>query len=674
MSVYRYSEWDGSQNLFDMSADALMDELGKRLLSHWDVADALRRMQSGGLRDSQGRRLPSIQELLQRLQQRRQDQLNKYNLGSVLDEIRQKLDEILKTERQGIQSKLDEARQKAKSTDSNLSPEVQQRLLKNIEDRAKQNLSRLDKLPSDIGGQIKELTDYDFMDENARNQFQELLEMLKKHAMESYGRDLVQRIKNMDASALANMRHMVEALNQMLEQRMKGEEPDFSQFMQQFGDFFGNNPPQDLDELMEYMQNQIAQAQSLLDSLSAEDREELQNLLNSMLDEATQLEMAKLAANLEVLHPSGRTHKQYPFSGEESLSYTEALKLMEMLQKMDELEEQLSDSRNKRSLAGVDEQLTRELMGDEAAQELERLRSLTKILEEAGYISLQGGKYELTPRGMQKIGRKALEDIFAQLRKDGSGGHHLNLRGGGGEKMDETRKYEFGDEFQIHLQKTIMNSLYRQAGSLPVKLSVDDFEVFRTEELTRSATVLMLDLSLSMPMRGNFEAAKRVTLALDGLIRTQYPKDTLHIVGFSSYARKVKPEDLSRMGWDEFDPYTNMQHGLALARKLLDKERCTNKQIILVSDGEPTAHYEGERIFFQYPPSLRTIQMTLREVRRCTQKGIVINTFMLDSGRFLGAFVSQMARMNKGRVFFTNSDNLGQYMLVDYISNKRKRI
>ncbi|MBA7674610.1 hypothetical protein ES703_82830 [subsurface metagenome] len=202
-----------------------------------------------------------------------------------------------------------------------------------------------------------------------------------------------------------------------------------------------------------------------------------------------------------------------------------------------------------------------------------------------------------------------------------------------------------------------------------------DFEVFRTEELTRSATVLMLDLSLSMPMRGNFEAAKRVVVALDGLIRSQYPKDSLYIVGFSSYARRVKKEDLSYMSWDEFDPYTNMQHGLYIARKLLAKERCTNKQIILISDGEPTAHIEGGNIFFQYPPSLRTVQLTLREVRNCTRKGIVINTFMLESGRLLGgSFVTQMARINKGRIFFTSADNLGQYLLVDYISNKKRGI
>ncbi len=674
MGTFRYSEWDGSQDVFDLNPDRLMDELERRLMTYGDLNYALRLLQRGGLRDEQGRRLPSMQQLLQRLRQQRQEQLDRYNLGSIIDEIRQKLEEILKTERQGIQEKLDEARQKVGESGDGLDPDVRERLLKNVEDRAAQNLAKLDALPPDAGGKIKELTDYDFMDENARNMFKELMDMLKKQAMESYGRDLVQKLRSMDPGALVDMRNMVEALNQMLEQRMRGEEPDFEKFMEEFGDYFGSEPPRNLDELMERMQNQISQAQSLLDSMSPEDRQELQDLMQSMLDDATQYELAKLSANLEAVLPGDRRRRQYPFSGEEALSYNEALQLMEKLQKMDRLETQLRDSQFSRSLDGVDEELLKELMGDEAAGDLERLRDITKVLEDAGYIRLKNGKYELTPRGMRKIGQKALEDIFAQLRKDRIGGHSLSLKGSGGERIEETKPYEYGDDFQFHLQKTVMNSIMREPGQPPLKLKIEDFEIFRTEELTRSATVLLLDMSLSMPMRGNFEAAKRVTLALDGLIRSQYPKDSLHIVGFSSYAREIKKEDVTYMSWDDFDPYTNMQHGLQMARKLLDKERCTNKQVILISDGEPTAHFEGGRLFFQYPPTLRTVQLTLREVRRCTQKGITINTFMLDSGRFLSAFVTQMARMNKGRIFFTSADNLGEYLLVDYLSNKKKKL
>jgi uncharacterized protein with von Willebrand factor type A (vWA) domain len=674
MSEYRYSEWDGTQDLFALNADELMNQLGERLMSNWDLADAMRRMQNSGLQDSEGRRLSSIEDLLQRIQKMKQEQLEKYNPGSVLDEIRQGLTDIIYSERQGIQQKLDEFKQKTSSDANDLTPDVRERLLKNIEDRARQNIQKLDSLPGDTTGQIRALTDYDFMDENARSRFQELLDMLKKHSVESYGRDMIQKIKEMDGSALAAVRHMVEALNQMLEQRIRGEEPDFLHFMEQFGGYFGDRPPQYFEELIRRLQEQIAQAQNLLDSLSAEDRKLMHNLLNSVLDEVTRHELIKMAENIEALYPGEKLRKLYSFTGRQALSYNGALELMEILQKMEKLEAQLREAKNFRSLNSIDKELTREVMGDEAGEELERLRNISKVLEEAGYLKLENGKYLLTPRGMRKIGQKALEDIFARLRKEGIGRHSLRIQGGGGEVISETRKMEFGDDFRIALQKTIMNAVNRGQDSFPLKLIADDFEIYKTEELARSATVLMLDMSLSMPMRGNFDAAKRVTLALDGLIRSQYPKDTLHIVGFSSRARKIKTEDVSKIGWDEFDPYTNMQNGLKVARKLLDNERCSNKQIILVSDGEPTAHNEGEQLFFQYPPSSRTIEMTLEEVKRCTQNGIIINTFMLESGRALGDFVNQMARLNKGRVFFTNADSLGQYLLVDYISNKRKRL
>jgi uncharacterized protein with von Willebrand factor type A (vWA) domain len=681
MSIYRYSEWDGTQDLFDLDKDELMDELARNLMYDGNMSYSLWKMQRQGMRDGLGRRLPGLQDLLQRLRQRRQGQLDKYNLSSVMDEIRKKLEDIIKTEREGIQKKLEEGRQKAEEarqkTDGGtegLDSEVQDRLLKKIEDMAAQNLERLDSLPKDVGGQVKELTNYNFMDADAQQKFQELLEMLKQQAMQSYARDLTEQIKDMSPESLAAMRHLVEAINQMLEQRMRGEEPDFEKFMEQFGDFFGPEPPQSLDELIERLQQQMAQAQSLLDSLSPKDRESLDNMLRSMLDEATQYELAKLSANLETLFPSDHLRRRYNFTGEESLSYNEALKLMEMLQQMDGLESQLRESQFSRSLDDVDENQVREILGEDAAEDLERLRNITRVLEEAGYIQRKGRGYELTPRGMRKIGQKALKDVFSQLKKDHLGLHSLNRTGMGTELIEETKPYEFGDPFHLHLQKTIMNAMYREQQTPPVKLTTDDFEVFQSEEMTRSATVLMLDLSLSMPMRGNFQAAKQMAIALDGLIRTQYPRDTLHIIGFSSYARMLKKEELPYMGWDEFDPYTNIQQGLQMARKLLSKDRCNNKQILLVSDGEPTAHIENGQIYFQYPPSLRTMQLTLREVKYCTQQDIVINTFMLGEGQFLNAFITQVARLNKGRVFFTSADTLGEYILVDYMANKSSRL
>ncbi|HEY90441.1 MAG TPA: VWA domain-containing protein [Dehalococcoidia bacterium] len=485
MTYFRYSEWDGTQDFLDFDKDELMDELARNLMQDGSMSYALWKMQRQGMRDSQGRRLPGLQDLLQRLREQKQSQLDKYKLGSVMDEIREKLKDVLKTEREGIRKKLDEARQKVEAGAEDVDEELGQKLLRKVEDMAARNLEKLDNLPEDIGGQVKELTDYDFMDDEARQKFQELVEMLKQHAMQSYARDLTEKIKDMDSKALANMRHFVEAINQMLEQRMRGEEPDFDKFMEQFGDFFGPNPPKNLDELIERLQQQMSQAQSVLDSMSAEDRDSLDNLLNSMLDEATQYELAKMNANLEALHPSGKLGRRYNFTGEESISYSEALKLMEMLQDMDNLESDLKEAQYSRSLDSIDEEAVKELLGDDAAQDLEQLRNITDILEEAGYIQQKGGRFELTPRGMRKIGQKALRDVFSQLKKDRSGTHNLDRKGLGTERTEETKLYEFGDPFQLHLEKTIMNFIYREQPTLPLKLTPDDFEIYKMEETTR---------------------------------------------------------------------------------------------------------------------------------------------------------------------------------------------
>ncbi|MDP2730762.1 MAG: hypothetical protein Q8O55_09815 [Dehalococcoidales bacterium] len=674
MKAYRYSEWDGNQNIFNMDADQLMNELDSSLMRHGDLPEALRDLWRRGLRDNQGRQLPSLEKLLQQLRQMRQNQLDRYDLGSVMDEIRQKLDKIQETERQGIQKQLDEAREKAGTGSEELPPELTEKLKQAVENRSAQNLEKLNNLPSDIGGQVKELMQYDFMDNEAREMFQELLDQLKKNAMQAYMRDLTQALKNMDASSMAGIRNLVEGINQMLEARMRGEEPDFDGFMEQFGDFFGSDRPRNFEEMMNRLREQMEQAQALMDSLSPEDRQALDELLKSMFDEATQQEFAKLGAYMNRLYPSQKWQRGYPFSGDESVSFNEAMKLMETLQKMDELEEQVREARMRPDLDNINSDLVKELMGEEAARQMEALRDMARLLEEAGYIRRKGDGYELTPQAIRRIGQKALKEILAHLKTDRSGPHTIDRTGAGIERIEETRKYESGDDFHLHVQKTIMNSILRHAGSPPVRLDMQDFEILKTEESTRSAIVLLLDQSHSMFRYGYFEMAKRVAIALENLISTRYPKDSLFVIGFSGMAHEIKRGDLLQMPFPYFERGTNYQHALYLARKLLSKQNCANKEILLISDGQPTAFFEGGEVYHQYPPTMRALQMTLKEVRNCTQKGIVINTFMFDDSPFFTGFVSQIAQINKGRVFFTSPDGLGKYLLLDYLAKKRRRL
>ncbi|MBN1188665.1 MAG: hypothetical protein JXA46_02840 [Dehalococcoidales bacterium] len=672
MATFKYFKWDGSEP-FKFDKEKLMDELSRRLMEDGNLAEALWRMQNSRLRDSRNRSMPSLNDIMRRLQERRKNQLNRFNLDSIMDDIRKALEDILQTERQGIQKKLDEIRQKARQGSGNLPAETIEKIVKSMEEKASQNLQKLDDLPEDAGGKVKELNNYDFMDENARQKFRDLIDMLKKRTMDTYARELSQNLKNLDPAALAGIREMLKALNEMLEQRLRGQEPDFDKFMEKFGNYFGPDPPKNLDELMERLKQQMEQAQSLLNSLSDEQRQSLQDMMDSMMDDATRSELERLGSNLQALDPDFFPGMPYDFTGDESLSFNEAMKLMETLQKMDRLEEQIANAHYSQSSEDIDRDLVSELLGEPSAEDLDTINSITKLLEEAGYIRRQDQKFSLTPRGMRRIGEKALNSVFSRLKKDRLGQHNIRQRGSGGERIDETKKYEFGDDFDLHIQKTINNALLRKA-QVPVKLEPDDFEVFREEHSTRSATVMLLDMSLSMRMGGNFEAAKIVSIALNTLIRSKFPKDSLHILGFNNLARRMTPEELTCISWEDFSPHTNMQHGFILARKLMDKDRSANKQIILISDGQPTAYIENGHIFFQVPTSWRCLQLTLNEVKKCTRAGIEINTFMLPSHDYSNFFVDRMSRLNHGKVFFTSPDELGEYLIVDYLGHKKSKI
>jgi uncharacterized protein with von Willebrand factor type A (vWA) domain len=319
----------------------------------------------------------------------------------------------------------------------------------------------------------------------------------------------------------------------------------------------------------------------------------------------------------------------------------------------------------------VDVDRARELLGDDAARSLEELSKLAKMLEEAGLINTKEGKLELTPKGLRRIGRNALNDLFQRLARDKLGRHELERTGAGHERTYDTKAYEWGDPFNLHIERTVRNAVARAGGGTPVRLSPEDFEIERTEHLVRSSTVLMLDLSLSMPMRENFLPAKKVAMALHSLISMQFPRDFLGIVGFSEVARQITPEQLPEVSWD-FVYGTNMQHAFQMSRQLLAK-RSGTKQIIMITDGEPTAHFEPgmPQPYFHYPPVPATLEATLREVARCTREDIRINTFMLDPDLRLREFVETLTRMNRGRAFFTTPETLGDYVLVDFIEQKR---
>jgi uncharacterized protein with von Willebrand factor type A (vWA) domain len=457
----------------------------------------------------------------------------------------------------------------------------------------------------------------------------------------------------------------------MLERRERGEDPRFEEFMQEYGDFFPENP-KDLDELLEQMARRMAAMQAMLNSMTPEQRAQLQQLSDQLLDDMDlRWQLDQLGGHLQQMFPQMGWQQSYDFEGQDPMGFAQAMQAMQELGELDQLENLLRNASNPGALAEADLDRVRDLMGDDAARSLERLAQLTKMLEDAGLIEQKEGRLELTPKGLRAIGSNALRDLFSKLTKDTVGQHEVSRLGLGHERTYDTKPYEFGDPFQLDLHRTIRNALRRSGPGTPVLLDPDDFEIERTEHVTRSSTVLMLDLSLSMPMRDNFLPAKKVAMALHSLISSQFPRDYLGLVGFSETARILTAQQLPEVSWD-FVYGTNMQHGLVLARQLLDRQTGT-KQIIMITDGEPTAHVTATGdVFFNYPPVRETVEATLREVVRCTREGIRINTFMLDATSSLKAFIEQLTEINRGRAFFTTPETLGDYVLVDFIEHKRQ--
>jgi uncharacterized protein with von Willebrand factor type A (vWA) domain len=336
---------------------------------------------------------------------------------------------------------------------------------------------------------------------------------------------------------------------------------------------------------------------------------------------------------------------------------------------LDRLASQLREALGRGRRADVDGGLVHRILGPGSARDLARLQALVQTLAATGLVRVVAERVELSAEGMRRIGRRALLDVFAQVRPGHAGAHRSRETGPAGEGPEETRRYEWGDALVVDLTATLMNAL-RRAGDTTLRL--EDFEVRRAERAARCATVLLLDTSRSMLLRGCVGAAKRVAIALDELIRTTYPNDVLRIVGFAERARELTREELVGFDVSQFVYGTNLQHGLTVARELLARERAGTRQVVLITDGEPTAHIERGQIRFAYPPTFQTFRETLREVGRCTRERIVINTFMLERSRYLTEFVDQMTRVNRGRAFYADPTRLGDYVLVDYVANQRK--
>ena len=664
MARFRYSRWDGTQVGFDYDADDIFGELTDELLYHGDLNQALQRLLQRGFDDRNGERVAGMREILERIRQRRREMLDRHDLGGPYEDVARRLREIVDQERSGIDALQQEARQSGDERRAEITDEL-----------ASERRMALDLLPPDLAGQVQALQEYEWTSSEAREAFDELMQELRSQLMQSHFNQMSSAMSDMSPESMQRMKDMFNELNRMLETRAAGGDTDrmFADFMERFGDMFPGNP-QNLEELLEQMARQMAAMQQLLNSMTPEQRAQLQQLSDSLLEDMDlRWQVERLGGNLRQAFPSMGWERSFDFSGQDPLGFAEAAAVMNQLGDMDQLEQMLTTANNPGALAEVDIERAGQLLGDDAAKSLEQLSKLARQLADAGLIDQREGRLELTPRGLRKIGQNALSDLFSRLIKDRMGRHVVERVGVGHERTYETKAYEWGDPFNLSIERTVRNALARSGAGTPVRLSPDDFEIERTESVTTTSTVLALDLSLSMPMRDNFLAAKKVAMALHALITSQFPRDYLGLVGFGEIARELRAAQLPEVSWD-YTYGTNMQHALMLARRMLARQSGT-KQVIMITDGEPTAHIPpgGGPPFFSYPPAPETIRATLNEVVRATKDGIRINTFMLDATGYLRAFVEKMTQLNRGRAFFTTPETLGDYVLVDFLDQKRAR-
>jgi uncharacterized protein with von Willebrand factor type A (vWA) domain len=637
----RYSRWDNTQDPLgpDLNAGDLLEQMGDELLAGQGLESALSRMMRQGMRG----RFNGLDALRARLRERRRREQERLNLEGPFLEVQERLEEILEQERRTLSF--------------------------TAEDGARLAEQFLDSLPPDPAGQIQELKDYRFADPEAQRKFDELMEWLREQVMGSYFRNMAQGLRSLSPEELRRFKDMLAELNRMIEARDAGEPFDFPGFMQRHGDFFPENP-RSLDELLEQMARRMAALSRLLASMSPEQRAELEALSRQVLEDLDlAFQVDQLAQSLGDLFPQMPWDEPALAGGAEAMPMQATVDALERLSDYEDLDRAMRADYAGASIDDVDEDRLRRTLGEDAVRDLRKLKEVERALEQAGLVTRANGRLQVTPRGARKLGERVLIKVFEQLRRDREGAHDARSHGGLAEPTGQTRPWRFGDSGQIAVQKTVFNAVVRGGASSTPRLHPDDFELVESETRTETATALLLDLSFSMPLRGHWLPAKKMALALHALIEGRYPQDHLYLIGFSDYARRMQPEDLTAAGWERVYG-TNMQHAFNLAGRLLADHPRASKQVIMVTDCEPTAHLEGDEVFFSWPPVPETIHRTLSEAMRLARAGVTINVFMLEDTQGLQRFMERLARLTGGRVFQTAGEGLDRFVVRDYVTRR----
>ncbi|RFU37976.1 hypothetical protein DZF91_30065 [Actinomadura logoneensis] len=672
MSRYRYGAYHEGPDPLAPPYDVreALDALGDSVLEGTRPGDALRELLRRGLpNDVRNRR--GLDDLLREVRERRRELRRRGRMDGTLEQVRALLDTAVGQER------------------AELFPDPS--------DDARLREAELDALPSDTAQAVRRLSDYQWRSDAARATFERLKDLLRGEILDSQFEGMRQALANQDPAAMERVRDMMAALNDMLDKDARGEhtQEDFDRFMREYGEFFPENPA-DLEELVDALARRAAAMDRLMASLTPEQRAELSGLMDEVMrDAGLAMEMTRLTESLRTRRPDLGWGTPDQLSGDRPLGMSDATGALAELADLAELEAALGQDYPGARLDDIDEEAVRRALGRSAVDDLAALRRLEAELERQGYLRRNRGELELTPKAVRRLGETALRRVFSRLTSGRSGDHDRRDAGQAGELTGSTREWRFGDEQPIDVVRTVSNAVRRSAahaaapsagpgeaggsvgtggpggGRRGVKLSVDDFEVKETERRSAAAVCLLVDLSYSMVLRGTWAAAKQTTLALHTLVTSSFPQDAIQIIGFSNYARVLHPTEMAGLDWDMVQG-TNLHHALMIAGRHLDRHPDFEPIVLVVTDGEPTAHLRPDgRSWFDYPPSADTLVLTTAEVDKMTRRGAALNFFMLADDRRLVAFVDEVARRNGGRVFAPDAERLGEYVVSDYLSVRR---
>ncbi|MFG1617737.1 VWA domain-containing protein [Nonomuraea wenchangensis] len=651
--AYRYGEYhDGPDPLappYDVRA--ALDEMGDAILSGSTPVHALRDLLKRGLPGAQDRR--GLDDMLREVRRRRRDLRERGRLDGTLEKARALLDKAIGQER------------------AELFPDPS--------DDARMREAGLDALPDDTASAIQELSTYDWRSGAARQTFEELRGLLRREVLDAQFRGLRDALANPDPEAMERVRQMMADLNDMLDKDARGQhtQADFTAFMDKYGDLFPEKP-RNLEELVDILARRAAATQRMLASMTPRQREELSNLINQTLEQTgLSDQMRRLGEALYSRRPDLAWNAPERLTGEEPLGMGDAVTALEELADLTQLETALRQDYPGARLDDVDEAAVRRALGRSAVDDLEALKRIERELEEQGYLLRRRGKLELTPKAVRRLGETALRRVFSSLDAGRRGDHDQHDAGSAGELTGSSRPWRFGDEQPIDVVRTLVNGVRRggvaSEGGAAVRLSVDDFEVAETERRTAAAVCLLVDLSYSMALRGTWAAAKQTALALQALVASKFPQDAVQIIGFSNYARVLQPDELAGLDWDMVQG-TNLHHALLIAGRHLDRHPDFEPVVLVVTDGEPTAHLmRNGRSAFEWPPSHETLELTLAEIDKMTRRRATLNVFMLAADDRLKEFVDEVARRNGGRVFSPSAERLGEYVVSDFLRLRRAR-